>query len=48
MTRIYTKGCIRIANQESARDMTRDGLTQKPEISTMGAMLRTDARRIYK
>ena len=39
------KGCIGIANQESARYMTRDGLTQKSEISTMRAMLRTDGPR---
>ena len=36
MTRIFAKGCIGVVNQESARYVTRDGLTQKLEISTMG------------
>ena len=48
MTRIFAKGCIGIANQESARYVTRDGLTQKLEIWTMRAMLRTNAGGIYK
>ena len=48
MIRICAKGCIGIANQESASYVTRDELTRKLNIWKMGAMLRTDARGIYK
>ena len=45
MTRDFAKGCIGISNQESASYGTRDELTRKLKIWTMGAMLRTDGPR---
>ena len=48
MTRNVAKGGIGVANQEIARYVTRYEQTQKLEICTMGAMLRTDTRGIYK
>ena len=48
MTRDSTKGYIVVADQESARYVTRDELTRRPKRCTMGAMLRIDTRGIYK
>ena len=48
MTRDFAKGCIGLVDQEIARYVTRCELTQKLEKCTMGAMLRTDVRGIYK
>ena len=47
MTRNFAKGCIGIVDQEIARYVTKYELTQKLEIYTMGAMLRTE-RGMYK
>ena len=48
MTRDFTKGCIEVADQEIARYVTRDELTQKGREMYNEAMLRTDTRGIYK